>query len=46
MTIRTAIDGATRRRLYLFRHGAVDYINSDGNWVDAPDLVDLNERGR
>ena len=46
MTIRTAIDGATRRRLYLFRHGAVDYINSDGNWVDDPDLVDLNELGR
>jgi broad specificity phosphatase PhoE len=46
MTRRTAIDGAKRRRLYLFRHGAVDYINQDGSWVDDPDLVDLNERGQ
>lgn len=44
--VRTAIDGASRRRLYLFRHGAVDYINPDGSLVDDPDLVDLNERGR
>lgn len=46
MIRRTAIDGALRRRLYLFRHGAVDYINPDGSWVDEPDLVDLNELGR
>lgn len=46
MTRRTAIDGAIRRRLYLFRHGAVDYINAAGSWVDEPDLVDLNELGR
>ncbi|MGB5627833.1 MAG: histidine phosphatase family protein [Woeseiaceae bacterium] len=46
MNPRTAIDGAVRRRLYLFRHGAVDYINPDGSWVDKPDLVSLNERGR
>lgn len=43
---RVAIDGANRRRLYLFRHGAVDYIDETGNWVADPDLVDLNERGR
>lgn len=43
---RTAIDGAMRRRLYLFRHGSVDYINEDGNWVADPDVVNLNERGR
>ena len=43
---RVAIDGASRRRLYLFRHGAVDYINEHGDWVADPDLVDLNERGR
>ena len=43
---RTAIDGARRRRLYLFRHGAVDYIGSDGNWVADPDNVDLNAKGR
>ena len=46
MTRRTAIDGAARRRLYLFRHSAVDYINPDGSWVDDPDGVALNERGR
>ena len=43
---RVAIDGASRRRLYLFRHGAVDYIDENGEWVADPDLVDLNERGR
>lgn len=43
---RTAIDGASRRRLYLFRHGSVEYIKDDGDWVADPDLVDLNERGR
>jgi len=43
---RVAIDGAIRRRLYLFRHGAVDYIQENGEWVADPDLVDLNERGR
>jgi broad specificity phosphatase PhoE len=43
---RTAIDGASRRRLYLFRHGADDYVDNSGNWVEDPDLVDLNERGR
>ena len=43
---RVAIDGARRRRLYLFRHGAVDYIDVNGDWVADPDLVDLNERGR
>jgi probable phosphoglycerate mutase len=43
---RVAIDGASRRRLYLFRHGAVDYIDENGNWVADPDSVNLNERGR
>lgn len=43
---RVAIDGANRRRLYLFRHGAVDYIDDNGEWVADPDLVDLNEVGR
>ncbi|MCP4300928.1 MAG: histidine phosphatase family protein [Gammaproteobacteria bacterium] len=41
-----AIDGARRRRLYLFRHGAVDYIDENGQWVADPDAVDLNGRGR
>ena len=44
--VRMVIDGASRRRLYLFRHGAVDYIDDNGDWVADPDLVDLNERGR
>lgn len=43
---RTALDGATRRRVYLFRHGAVDYMDANGAWVDDPDLVDLNAHGR
>ncbi len=46
VTARIAIDGSRRRRLYLFRHGAVDYVDSDGNWVLDPDIVDLNEKGR
>ncbi len=45
MTRRTALDGARRRRLYLFRHGAVDYIGPNGEWVAEPDLVDLNVHG-
>lgn len=43
---RIAIDGAHRRRLYLFRHGAVDYLDNDGNWVADPDSVNLNEKGQ
>ncbi len=43
---RKALDGARRRRLYLFRHGSVDYIDSNGDWVADPDIVELNEKGR
>jgi probable phosphoglycerate mutase len=43
---RTALDGASRRRLYLFRHGAVDYVDESGEWVEDPDAVDLNDKGR
>ena len=43
---RTAIDGATRRRIYLFRHGSVDYIDADGNIVPNTDLVVLSDLGR
>jgi probable phosphoglycerate mutase len=43
---RVALDGAQRRRIYLFRHGAVDYVDEDGNVVADPDDVALNERGR
>ncbi|MDJ0938215.1 MAG: histidine phosphatase family protein [Woeseiaceae bacterium] len=45
MVNRTALDGARRRRMYLFRHGSVDYIDASGAWVPDPDVVSLNERG-
>ncbi len=43
---RTTLDGASRRRIYLFRHGAVDYIDSRGSVVADTDLVDLNDKGQ
>ena len=43
---RTSLDGATRRRMYLFRHGAVDYFDGNGQVVPDPDAVALNDRGR
>lgn len=43
---RVALDGAQRRRIYLFRHGAVDYVDDNGNVVANPDDVALNEWGR
>jgi probable phosphoglycerate mutase len=43
---RQALDGADRRRIYLFRHGAVDYVKDDGQVVEDTDVVSLNERGR
>ena len=43
---RVAIDGSNRRRLYLFRHGAVDYFDENGALVGDPDLVPLNAQGR
>lgn len=46
MSRRTAIDGAVRRRVYLFRHGAVDYVDSTGAWVEDTDVVQLNPEGR
>jgi probable phosphoglycerate mutase len=42
---RTAMDGACRRRIYLFRHGSVDYIDVDGGIVADTDKVVLNETG-
>lgn len=42
---RTAMDGASRRRIYLFRHGSVDYVDADGNIVPDTDIVVLNETG-
>jgi broad specificity phosphatase PhoE len=43
---RVALDGAQRRRIYLFRHGAVDYVDARGNIVDDPDDVPLSKKGR
>jgi probable phosphoglycerate mutase len=43
---RISLDGARRRRLYLFRHGAVDYVGPDGKVVPDPDIVSLNEKGQ
>jgi probable phosphoglycerate mutase len=43
---RTAIDGAARRRMYLFRHGEVDYMDAGGGWVEDSDAVELTERGQ
>jgi broad specificity phosphatase PhoE len=43
---RTAIDGAIRRRIYLFRHGSVDYIDGNGKIVPDTDLVVLSDLGR
>ena len=42
---RTTLDGATRRRMYLFRHGSVDYIDSEGRVVEDTDNVNLNATG-
>jgi probable phosphoglycerate mutase len=43
---RTALDGAYRRRMYLFRHGSVDYMDASGNLVPDTNLVNLNDLGR
>jgi len=43
---RRAIDGASRRRIYLFRHGSVDYIDDKGNIVADTDRVVLSAVGR
>jgi len=43
---RVALDGAQRRRIYLFRHGAVDYVDAEGKLVVDPDAVALNDKGQ
>ena len=40
-----SLDGNVRKRLYLFRHGEVNYMSS-GKVVDDPDQVNLTENGR
>lgn len=46
MATSLTLDGATRRRIYLFRHGAVDYVGADGRAVADADSVPLNDKGR
>ena len=43
---RTTLDGAARRRIYLFRHGSVDYMDGNGQVVPDTDMVNLNDTGR
>ena len=40
-----SLDGNTRKRFYLFRHGEVDYTGT-GKVVKDPDLVNLTENGK
>ena len=40
-----SLDGNVRKRLYLFRHGEVNYMSS-GKVVDDPDQVNLTKNGR
>ena len=43
---RMSLDGAERRRVYLFRHGAVDYVDASGQVVPDTDTVALNDTGQ
>ncbi|GMV61350.1 MAG: hypothetical protein AMXMBFR74_05190 [Parvibaculum sp.] len=44
--LRTAFDGSRRRRIYLFRHGDVSYVDDMGNRVADPAAVPLTDWGR
>ena len=44
--LRTAFDGSRRRRIYLFRHGDVSYVDDQGNRVADPAVVPLTDWGR
>jgi probable phosphoglycerate mutase len=44
--LRTAFDGARRRRIYLFRHGDVSYVDDKGNRVADAAAVPLTDWGR
>ncbi|MEX0840475.1 MAG: histidine phosphatase family protein, partial [Parvibaculum sp.] len=44
--LRTAFDGARRRRIYLFRHGDVSYVDDQGHRVADPAVVPLTDWGR
>ena len=43
----TSLPGTShRRRIYLLRHGAVEYLNPDGTRVRDPRGVGLDATGR
>ncbi|MFN3934785.1 histidine phosphatase family protein [Parvibaculum sp.] len=44
--LRTAFDGSRRRRIYLFRHGDVSYVDDKGNRVADSTAVPLTPWGR
>lgn len=44
--LRTAFDGSRRRRVYLFRHGDVSYVDDQGNRVADSTKVPLTDWGR
>lgn len=44
--LRTAFDGSRRRRIYLFRHGDVSYVDDQGNRVADSTIVPLTGWGR
>jgi probable phosphoglycerate mutase len=44
--LRTAFDGSRRRRIYLFRHGDVSYVDDQGNRVADAAAVPLTHWGR
>lgn len=44
--LRTAFDGSRRRRIYLFRHGDVSYVDDKGNRVADAKVVPLTDWGR
>lgn len=44
--LRTAFDGSRRRRIYLFRHGDVSYVDDRGNRVADSTAVPLTPWGR
>jgi probable phosphoglycerate mutase len=43
---RKALDGALRRRIYLFRHGETSYVDKHGNAIPDSRSVTLTDRGR
>ena len=43
---RKALDGALRRRVYLFRHAETSYVDKHGNAIPDSRSVPLTDRGR